>query len=309
MKRVLSLYELNNNNLMLYILYLIIKFTCAYFAIKHLHKFFYYIFSKLEKTKNIKFFTLFADAIFLLLNILEVFLIFYITNLISFNNLRHTIFELVNFNFSTNSNLRDLDSFKIFYCNENSGIYRDNNSNNKEFKMDQNYDENSKFNFDDTTQINSIKSYICFLTNFLDGFYLEYFLLFLIISNMFYKNFRSYYAKNYPGFSVFYKLYFFLLAILHLVYFFYVFLGISSLKKESLEKMKDKPKHEIDYGNYRMDDINSYRGNTYFESGNSNSDVGADNNELIRTEQDVEQTYSIWTFLGDVLGLLLEILD
>lgn len=309
MKRVISLSEMNFNNLVLYIFYLITKFTFAYFTIKQLHKLFNYILTKLEKTKKIKHLTLFADAIFLFLNILEVFLIYYITYLISFNNLRLTIFELINYNFSTNSNLRDLDSFKIFYCYENSSIYRDYNSNDNDKKINQNFNENSKYVTDESSSIINLKSHICFLCNFLDGFYLEYVLLFLIVSNMVYKNFRSYYERNYKGFGVFYKVYFFFLAFLQLVYFFYVYLAISFLKNESLNKKNYKHKVEIDYENYKIDDINSYRENKYFYNGNSNDDIGTNDNEGISNEQDVNgQKYSVLTFLGEILEFLIEIL-
>jgi len=285
-------------------------FTLAYFTLNQLQKLFHYVFRKLEKAKKtLSYFFLFTDAVFLLMNLLEIFLIVYITNLISFKNLRQLIFEFVNFNFSTNSNLRDLESFKIFYCNKNTNLYRDYNIGNNN-KINQNL-ENSKYNINESTNINDLKSYICYMSNFLDGIYFEYCLLFLIVPRMIYKNIKSYYNKNYQGFGSIYKLYFFLLAFLQLIYFFYIYIGIAIIKKDSLEKMQSKTKEILDYENYQINVISNYRGNSYFDNGFSNSgNIVYDKSEIF---QDVPDAYyqksSLWKFLGQVLQFLMEILD
>jgi len=73
--------------------------------------------------------------------------------------------------------------------------------------------------------------------------------------------------------------------------------------------MKNMPKEEIDYLNYKMDDINSYKSNSYFDNGNSKNDFETDNNQIKNEQRNNKETYSVWHFIGEAFGILLEILD
>jgi len=323
LKKVTSNYEMNRNNFLLYIFYLVTKLGFAYLTIQKFNKIFFWIFSKIKELKVSKYSFLFADAIFLVINFGEIFLYYYIMNLISFYNLRIIIFEYVNFNFTTNSNIRELDSFKIFYCMENtnfSKVFNENYDSLSKYNIDEGIDDiynakNSNSN-DETFKLESLKTHLCFLNNFLDGFYIEYFILTLILGNMIYKNIKIYFNENYQGFSLIYKIFFIIFAIMQIIYFSILYVQLSKIKSDiSKEKIihsysNDKLNSEIEYHNYKSDE-NNIQGN--FEEYNSLNNNFEDNEyerELADKQIEISnsQSSSIWNIIGEILGFIIEVL-
>lgn len=331
LKRVISVYEMNRNNFLLYLFYLISKFFIAYITFKRTHEFFYWIFTKMQNFKNSRFLFLFSDAIFILINLFEIFLFYYIVSLTSFLNLRQGIFEYINFNFSTNSNLRDLESFKTFYCNTDSIYYKDLHSNNNNLsdvfsQHHYNNHENSKIELD-IIKIQNIKTNFCFLNSFFDGFYLENSLLFLMISNMLFKNFRKYLNKTYKGFSMFYKIFFVILAIMQILYFSIIYIQLAKLRgdysnRDASNNSKGNGNishNEIYLNNYKSYDMKNYQeydfSNASYTFDNSNLDSYNEienNNNDMQDETVINSTskegLSIWRILGEVLAFIGEIL-
>ncbi len=286
--------------------------------------------------KNFKYALLFSDLIFIIINLIEIFLIYYIVSTTSFLNLRKTIFEYVIFNFSTNSNITDLQSYKILYCNEDSAYFKEFNINNHIDYINDNYhiiksQISSKFS---ENKMQMIKSNICFKHDFLDNLYLEYFLIFLIILNMLLKNFSKYSNERNKSFSYFYKIFFKILAVIQVIYYIIIYIKFARIKENNIfdyfknnENELKKLYDEYDLDNYKTNEINNYKENTgyYYDTGNfenfhRNNEIEIKNqNEIENINQkeiendivindEINEEISFWKILRDLLIILCEIL-
>ena len=221
MKRVNSLYEISKYNYMTTLFIIILKQSLAIFSIIYGRKIFACISKKIKDIRE-SFISSLGDLLFLLINFIELIYISYIIHIISFWKLREKIFDFINFNFSTNSNVRDLNSFKILNCNEDHFIIHDDN----------NYKNSNEYN-----NILMIKNNLCRFENILDGFYFEISLIVIIGIFTVLKNFKySYFTNstmNFLHFDIKKILYVYL--IIQIVYFSTIFFQINKIKNGTID--------------------------------------------------------------------------
>lgn len=290
LKRVVSVYEMNRNNFLLYIFYLLTKITFGYFTIKQVKGICKCITNKMKKIRQTGLFYIFFDFIFVLMNLIEIIIMLYVVHLVSFYDLRQNIFEYVNFNFSTNSNLRDLESFKIFYCKN----YPDSDNAAAEIKSD-------------ATNFMTVISNMCYLNKVFDDFYFEYFLLFFIVIHSLYRNYSYYTSReneqNHMKIGIFYKILYISMALVQIIYYAIIYYRFLKLKSD-LALQRKMSSFNSDYPNEIYSD--SYKIDDYIDinvEGKYSTEETINRNDSVNGEH-----LSFWNIIGPIFEFLIEVL-
>jgi hypothetical protein len=191
-RRVNSDYQFSVFNIFREILLILLQCIVGYYAVTF-SRFYYYKFTK--KTKNICRSKLLCEIFFSFITILYATFLIYLLHITSFKKLRDYIYNIWKNLFSTDSNLRDLDSFVTFYCMDN--FYNKKAENSKEkFTYTTEYEKSL---FITRTAFESSVISLCRGFEFIDSQKIELCIILGIFISQFLKNYEVFNSHNEDG--------------------------------------------------------------------------------------------------------------
>lgn len=182
-RRINSDYQFSIFNIFREILLILLQCFVCYYLVYFSRVYYYKLTKKIKYIFRIKFF---SEIVFSIVTILYATFLMYIVHIISFKKLREYMFNIWKNLFSTDSNLRDLDSFVTFYCMDN--FYNKKLENSKEKHSYQN--EYEKLVFITRSAFESSITSLCRGFGFIDSQNIESFIFLGIFISQFLKNYE-----------------------------------------------------------------------------------------------------------------------
>jgi hypothetical protein len=182
-RRINSDYQFSIFNIFREILLILLQCFVCYYLVYFSRVFYYKLTKKIKYIFRIKFF---SEIVFSIVTILYATFLIYIVHITSFKKLREYMFNIWKNLFSTDSNLRDLDSFVTFYCMDN--FYNKKLENSKEKHSYQN--EYEKLVFITKSAFESSITSLCRGFGFIDSQNIESFIFLGIFISQFVKNYE-----------------------------------------------------------------------------------------------------------------------